>query len=40
DVGHVPMDELLDRAAAEFAKAVASDEGQEGTMAFVQKRPP
>ena len=40
DVGHVPMDELLDRAAGEFAKAVASEEGQEGTLAFVQKRPP
>ena len=40
DVGHVPMDELLDRAAADFAEAVASEEGQEGTLAFVQKRPP
>ena len=40
DVGHVPIDELLDRAAGEFAKAVASEEGQEGTLAFVQKRPP
>ena len=40
DVGHVPMDELLDRAADDFAQAVASEEGQEGTLAFVQKRPP
>ena len=40
DVGHVPMHELLDRAAGEFADAVASDEGQEGTLAFVQKRLP
>ena len=40
DVGHMPMDELLDRAAADFAEAVASEEGQEGTLAFVQKRPP
>ena len=40
DVGHVPMEELLDRAAGEFAQAVASEEGQEGTLAFVQKRLP
>ncbi len=34
------MEELLDRAAREFADAVNGDEGQEGTLAFVQKRAP
>ncbi|MCU5786850.1 enoyl-CoA hydratase/isomerase family protein [Alloalcanivorax marinus] len=40
DVDQVPMAELLDRAAREFADAVNGDEGQEGTLAFVQKRAP
>ncbi len=40
DVDSVPMEELLDRAAREFADAVNGDEGQEGTLAFVQKRAP
>lgn len=40
DVDRVPMAELLDRAAREFADAVNGDEGQEGTLAFVQKRVP
>lgn len=31
---------LLDDAAIQFAQAVASDEGIEGTMAFIQKRQP
>lgn len=31
---------LLDQAADWFAAAVSSDEGAEGTLAFVQKRPP
>ena len=39
NVGHEPMDVLLDQAAKDFAAAVNSEEGQEGTMAFVQKRP-
>lgn len=39
NVGHIPMDTLLDQAATDFAAAVNSEEGQEGTMAFVQKRP-
>ncbi len=30
----------LDQAAVQFAQAVASDEGTEGTMAFIQKRLP
>lgn len=38
-VGHEPMATLLDQAATDFATAVNGDEGQEGTMAFVQKRP-
>ncbi len=40
DVGSVPMDALLDRAAGEFSAAVQGSEGQEGTMAFIQKRLP
>ncbi|WP_166264169.1 enoyl-CoA hydratase/isomerase family protein [Marinobacter caseinilyticus] len=39
-VGHEPMGGLLDDAARQFAGAIASDEGVEGTLAFVQKRPP
>ncbi|MCG8669223.1 MAG: enoyl-CoA hydratase-related protein [Pseudomonadales bacterium] len=39
-VGHEPMETLLDDAARDFADAVASEEGLEGTMAFVQKRLP
>ncbi|RRJ84618.1 enoyl-CoA hydratase/isomerase family protein [Aestuariirhabdus litorea] len=31
---------LLDYAAQQFAAAVRSDEGGEGTLAFIQKRPP
>jgi len=38
DVDHEPMEALLDQAAKDFAAAVSSEEGQEGTMAFVQKR--
>ncbi len=39
-VGHIDMDSLLDQAAIDFAEAVQSPEGTEGTMAFVQKRLP
>ncbi|SFM38960.1 enoyl-CoA hydratase/isomerase family protein [Marinobacter zhejiangensis] len=39
-VGKEPMGALLDDAAAQFAAAVRGPEGAEGTMAFVQKRPP
>ncbi|MBJ9984882.1 enoyl-CoA hydratase/isomerase family protein [Acinetobacter sp. S40] len=35
-----PLDSLLDAAAQEFAQAVAGIEGQEGTLAFIQKRLP
>lgn len=34
------LDDLLDRGAQAFAKAVRGPEGNEGTMAFVQKREP
>lgn len=39
-VGEQPLEALLDQAAADFATAVTGAEGQEGTMAFVQKRKP
>lgn len=39
-VGEQPLESLLDHAARDFAAAVASNEGAEGTMAFVQKRLP
>lgn len=39
-VGHEDMGGLLDSAAEKFAKAIRGDEGAEGTMAFMQKRPP
>lgn len=35
-----PLEQVLDAAAADFAAAVASEEGAEGTLAFVQKRLP
>lgn len=35
-----PADTLIDDAAALFSRAVLSDEGQEGTSAFMQKRKP
>lgn len=34
------MGDVLDQAARDFANAVLGDEGQEGTLAFVQKRLP
>jgi isohexenylglutaconyl-CoA hydratase len=39
-VEKVEMEHLLDSAAHDFARAVQSEEGTEGTMAFVQKRLP
>ncbi len=39
-VGKESMAGLLDSAADQFACAVRSDEGAEGTMAFMQKRSP
>ena len=38
--GGVPMDELLDQAAQDFSAALRSEEGLEGTSAFVAKRKP
>lgn len=35
-----PLDFLLDAAAQQFAQAIGGAEGQEGTMAFIQKRLP
>lgn len=35
-----PLEDVLDDAATAFANAVQSKEGAEGTMAFMQKRPP
>lgn len=35
-----PLTQLLDDAAQQFAQAVGGAEGQEGTMAFIQKRLP
>jgi isohexenylglutaconyl-CoA hydratase len=40
DVGKVDHEALLDRAADDFTAALRSDEGQEGTLAFLEKRPP
>ena len=37
---NVPLNTLLDDAAVQFAEAVNSAEGMEGTMAFIQKRNP
>ena len=39
-VGTQPLEALLDSAAESFSAAVQGKEGQEGTMAFVQKRLP
>ncbi|BES70635.1 isohexenylglutaconyl-CoA hydratase [Marinobacter nanhaiticus D15-8W] len=38
--GTVPMSDLLDEAAQQFAETVRGEEGAEGTLAFMQKRPP
>lgn len=39
-VGKESLETLLDDAAKSFAKSVQGAEGQEGTMAFIQKRDP
>ncbi len=39
DVGVIEHESLLDKAARTFAAAVKSEEGQEGTSAFIEKRP-
>ena len=38
--GGVPMNDLLDEAAQDFSRALRSEEGREGTSAFVAKRKP
>lgn len=39
-VDQEPLESLLDSAAESFSQAVQGQEGQEGTMAFIQKRLP
>lgn len=40
DAGKLPMDAVLDDAAAKFASCVRGPEAPEGISAFMQKRPP
>jgi isohexenylglutaconyl-CoA hydratase len=40
NVGSMPREALLDEGARRFAECVRSEEGTEGTMAFIQKRKP
>ncbi|GMG86744.1 enoyl-CoA hydratase/isomerase family protein [Biformimicrobium ophioploci] len=40
DVASLEREALLDRAADVFAACLLADEGQEGTLAFLQKRKP
>jgi isohexenylglutaconyl-CoA hydratase len=40
DVGKVELEQLLDRAADDFCAAMRADEGQQGTLAFMEKRLP
>lgn len=37
---NIPLDQLLDQAAHDFALAIAGNEGIEGATAFIQKRLP
>lgn len=39
-VGHMDPDDILDAAARDFADCLRSDEGTEGTTAFIEKRLP
>ena len=39
-VSQANPEDLLDDAAREFAECLRSDEGTEGTMAFIEKRLP
>lgn len=39
-VSSTPLEQLLDQAAEQFSSSVQGAEGQEGTMAFIQKRLP
>ncbi len=38
DMGSTPIEQLLDKAAELFSAAIQGEEGQEGAMAFIQKR--
>jgi isohexenylglutaconyl-CoA hydratase len=40
DVGSTDLESLLDRASDDFASAINSHEGKEGTTAFLEKRLP
>jgi isohexenylglutaconyl-CoA hydratase len=40
DVGQVELEQLLDRATDDFTASLRSEEGQEGTKAFLDKRLP
>ncbi len=40
EVGHTELESLLDKASDQFAAALNSEEGQEGTRAFIEKRKP
>lgn len=40
NVGLMKHESLLDKAAMAFSSAVQSEEGKEGTAAFIEKRPP
>ncbi len=40
DVGSTDLESLLDRASDDFAAAINSEEGKEGTGAFLEKRLP
>ncbi len=40
DVGSTDLESLLDRASDDFSAAVNSDEGKDGTLAFIEKRKP
>ena len=37
---HLPREEMLDRAAAGFARCLTGEEGREGVAAFLEKRKP
>jgi len=40
DVGSTDLESLLDRASDDFSTALNSDEGRDGTLAFLEKRKP
>ncbi len=40
DVGSTDLEALLDRASDDFSAAINSDEGKDGTLAFIEKRKP